>query len=151
MRCSGSISISLSSSILMIFSSTPRAWPNIATTLRRSWNAWENSICSSNALSINPQCSSLDATSIEVAFRWMRGRWKPLKTGLFLPSEELQRFLGFSNFYSRLIHNYNYITSPLTNLLKNKPKSLSGHQLSLNLSNHSWRHSPACCLSNRGE
>ncbi len=39
--------------------------------------------------------------------------------------KELQRFLGFSNFYRRFIHNYSSITSPLTNLLKDKPKSLS--------------------------
>lgn len=39
--------------------------------------------------------------------------------------KELQRFLGFSNFYRRFIHNYSTITSPLTSLLRNKPKSLS--------------------------
>ncbi len=39
--------------------------------------------------------------------------------------KELQRFLGFSNFYRRFIHNYSSITSPLTSLLKDKPKSLS--------------------------
>ncbi len=39
--------------------------------------------------------------------------------------KELQRSLGFSNFYKRFIHDYSIITSPLTNLLKNKPKSLS--------------------------
>lgn len=35
--------------------------------------------------------------------------------------KDLQCFLGFSNLYQRFIHNY----SPLTNLLKDKPKSLS--------------------------
>ncbi len=39
--------------------------------------------------------------------------------------KELQRFLGFSNFYHRFILNYSTLTSPLTNLLRNKPKSLS--------------------------
>ncbi len=39
--------------------------------------------------------------------------------------KELQRFLGFSNFYRRFIHSYSSITAPLTNLLKGKPKSLS--------------------------
>ncbi len=39
--------------------------------------------------------------------------------------KELQSFLGFSNFYRRFIHNYSIIYSPLTNLLKDKPKSLS--------------------------
>ncbi|XP_056127502.1 uncharacterized protein LOC130105510 [Rhinichthys klamathensis goyatoka] len=39
--------------------------------------------------------------------------------------KELQRFLGFSNFYRRLILNYSIIASPLTHLLRHKPKSLS--------------------------
>jgi len=44
-----------------------------------------------------------------------------------LPSsiKELQRFLGFAKFYRRFIQNYSSITSPLTNLLRGKPKSLS--------------------------
>ncbi|XP_052410113.1 von Willebrand factor A domain-containing protein 7-like [Carassius gibelio] len=39
--------------------------------------------------------------------------------------KELQRFLGFSNFYHHFIQDYSSITSPLTSLLRNKPKSLS--------------------------
>ncbi len=39
--------------------------------------------------------------------------------------KELQRFLGFANFYRRFIQNYSSITSPLTSLLRGKPKSLS--------------------------
>ncbi len=39
--------------------------------------------------------------------------------------KELQRFLGFANFYRRFIQNYCSIASPLTDLLKLKPKSLS--------------------------
>ncbi len=39
--------------------------------------------------------------------------------------KELQRFLEFSNFYRRFIQNYSTLTNPLTNLLRNKPKSLS--------------------------
>ncbi len=39
--------------------------------------------------------------------------------------KDLQRFLGFSNFYRRFIQNYSTLTNPLTNLLRNKPKSLS--------------------------
>ncbi len=39
--------------------------------------------------------------------------------------KELQRFLGFANFYRRFINNYSTITSSLTSLLKGKPKSLS--------------------------
>ncbi|KAK3570971.1 hypothetical protein QTP86_031258 [Hemibagrus guttatus] len=38
--------------------------------------------------------------------------------------KELQRFLGFANFYRRFISNYSSIANPLTNLLRNKPKSL---------------------------
>ncbi|KAK3560218.1 hypothetical protein QTP86_000765 [Hemibagrus guttatus] len=39
--------------------------------------------------------------------------------------KELQRFLGFANFYRRFIRGYSSLTSPLTNLLRNKPKSLT--------------------------
>ncbi|XP_067230540.1 rhomboid-related protein 3 isoform X1 [Chanodichthys erythropterus] len=42
--------------------------------------------------------------------------------------KELQRFLGFSNFYRRFIKNYSTIVSPLTNLLRKQPKSLSWSQ-----------------------
>ncbi|KAK3539560.1 hypothetical protein QTP70_010231, partial [Hemibagrus guttatus] len=39
--------------------------------------------------------------------------------------KELQTFLGFANFYRRFIQGFSSITSPLTSLLRNKPKSLS--------------------------
>ncbi|KAK3545117.1 hypothetical protein QTP70_000990 [Hemibagrus guttatus] len=39
--------------------------------------------------------------------------------------KELQRFLGFANFYRRFIRGYSSVTSPLTNLLRKKPKSLT--------------------------
>ncbi|KAI2646638.1 Transposon Tf2-8 polyprotein [Labeo rohita] len=39
--------------------------------------------------------------------------------------KELQRFLGFSNFYHRFIKDYSSITAPLTSLLRGKPKHLS--------------------------
>ncbi|KAK3550724.1 hypothetical protein QTP70_003956 [Hemibagrus guttatus] len=39
--------------------------------------------------------------------------------------KELQRFLGFANFYRRFIQNYSSIANPLTSLLRNKPKSLA--------------------------
>ncbi len=45
----------------------------------------------------------------------------PLPTSI----KELQRFLGFTNFYRRFIQNYSSIAGPLTDLLKHKPKSLS--------------------------
>ncbi|KAK3567258.1 hypothetical protein QTP86_015549 [Hemibagrus guttatus] len=37
---------------------------------------------------------------------------------------ELQRFLGFTNFYRRFIHNYISVAGPLTSLLRWKPKRL---------------------------
>uniref|UniRef100_A0A9J8BDC1 Gypsy retrotransposon integrase-like protein 1 n=1 Tax=Cyprinus carpio carpio TaxID=630221 RepID=A0A9J8BDC1_CYPCA len=39
--------------------------------------------------------------------------------------KELQQFLGFANFYRRFIQDYSSITTPLTSLFRNKPKSLS--------------------------
>ncbi|KAK3562595.1 hypothetical protein QTP86_002072 [Hemibagrus guttatus] len=39
--------------------------------------------------------------------------------------KELQRFLDFANFYRRFIRRYSSITSPLTSLLRNKPRSLT--------------------------
>lgn len=34
--------------------------------------------------------------------------------------KDLQRFLGFANFYSRFLHNYSSIVNPLTNLTSTK-------------------------------
>ncbi|KAL0161252.1 hypothetical protein M9458_044977, partial [Cirrhinus mrigala] len=50
-----------------------------------------------------------------------------------LPSsvKELQRFLGFSNFYCRFIQNYSSITAPLTSLLRGKPKHLTWNPAAL--------------------
>jgi len=39
--------------------------------------------------------------------------------------KELQRFLGFANFYRRFINNYSLLSSSFTSLLKGWPKSLS--------------------------
>lgn len=38
--------------------------------------------------------------------------------------KELQRFLGFANFYRRFIQNYSMVAAPLTLLLKGKPAKL---------------------------
>lgn len=39
--------------------------------------------------------------------------------------KELQRFLGFSNFYRPFINNFSLLMAPLTSILRGKPKSLS--------------------------
>lgn len=57
----------------------------------------------------------MDEGKIQAISSW------PLPTTI----KELQRFLGFTNFYRRFIRNYSAITSPITNLLRGKSKSLS--------------------------
>ncbi len=39
--------------------------------------------------------------------------------------KELQRFLGFANFYRRFIQNFSLLSAPLTSMICQKPKSLS--------------------------
>ncbi|KAI2645745.1 Transposon Tf2-9 polyprotein [Labeo rohita] len=56
----------------------------------------------------------MDATKVQAVTDW------PQPSTL----KELQRFLGFANFYRRFIRNYSTIASPLTALLKGKPKKL---------------------------
>ncbi|KAL0180441.1 hypothetical protein M9458_025883, partial [Cirrhinus mrigala] len=46
--------------------------------------------------------------------------------------KELQRFLGFANFYRRFIRNYSLIAAPLTSLLKGKPAKLKWNQEAVN-------------------
>ncbi|KAL0194826.1 hypothetical protein M9458_008398, partial [Cirrhinus mrigala] len=57
---------------------------------------------------------SMDQGKIEAITNW------PVPTSI----KELQRFLGFSNFYRRFIDKYSDVASPLTSLLKGKPKTL---------------------------
>ncbi len=39
--------------------------------------------------------------------------------------KELQRFLGFANFYQRFIKKFSLLSAPLTSMIRCKPKSLS--------------------------
>ncbi len=64
---------------------------------------------------INSGGIRMDKGKVEAITSW------PLPSSI----KELQRFLGFSNFYRRFISNYSTITSPLTDLLKGKAKSLA--------------------------
>lgn len=60
---------------------------------------------------------TMDERKVAAVRKW------PLPTTL----KELQRFLGFFDFYRRFIKNFSSIVNPLTNLLRGKPKTLSWH------------------------
>lgn len=60
----------------------------------------------------------MDQTKVKAVTEW------PKPTTV----KELQHFLGFTNFYWRFIRNYSTIASPLTSLLKGKPKKLSSFE-----------------------
>ncbi len=61
----------------------------------------------------------MDEGKVEAISSW------PLPTTI----KELQRFLGFSNFYRLFIANYSTITSPLTNCSKARPSPCPGTPL----------------------
>ncbi|KAI2646333.1 Transposon Tf2-9 polyprotein [Labeo rohita] len=63
---------------------------------------------------VSRQGVKMDPTKVQAVTDW------PQPTTV----KELQRFLGFANFYRRFICNYSAIAYPLTSLLKNKPKKL---------------------------
>ncbi|KAK3524539.1 hypothetical protein QTP70_029852 [Hemibagrus guttatus] len=58
---------------------------------------------------------AMDLTKVQVVTQW------PSPTSV----KELQRFLGFANFYRRFIHNYRSVVGPLTSLLREKPRRLA--------------------------
>ncbi|XP_016357100.1 uncharacterized mitochondrial protein AtMg00860-like [Sinocyclocheilus anshuiensis] len=63
---------------------------------------------------ISHQGVEMDESKVKAVSEW------PQPTTI----KELQRFLGFANFYRRFIRGYSSIASPLTSLLKGKPSKL---------------------------
>ncbi|KAK3539334.1 hypothetical protein QTP70_001208 [Hemibagrus guttatus] len=57
----------------------------------------------------------MDVVKVQAVTEW------PAPTSV----RELQRFLGFANFYQRFIRNYSSVPGPLTSLLRGKPKKLT--------------------------
>ncbi|KAK3508703.1 hypothetical protein QTP70_004251 [Hemibagrus guttatus] len=64
---------------------------------------------------ISQQGVEMDLTKVQAVTEW------PNPTTV----KELQRFLGFANFYRCLIWNYSSVASPLTSLLRGKPRRLA--------------------------
>ncbi|KAK3553025.1 hypothetical protein QTP86_031215 [Hemibagrus guttatus] len=64
---------------------------------------------------ISRQGVEMDAVKVQEVTEW------PSPTTV----RELQRFLGFANFYRRFIRNYSSVAGPLTSLLRGKPKRLT--------------------------
>ncbi|KAK3570670.1 hypothetical protein QTP86_024756 [Hemibagrus guttatus] len=63
---------------------------------------------------ISRQGVEMDLTKLRAVTEW------PNPTKI----KELQRFLGFANFYRRFIRNYSSVAGPLTSLLRGKPRRL---------------------------
>ncbi|KAL0163719.1 hypothetical protein M9458_039472, partial [Cirrhinus mrigala] len=63
---------------------------------------------------ISAEGVQMDQGKVDAILKW------PMPTSV----KELQRFLGFTNFYRRFIMDYSTITAPLTSLLRGKPKHL---------------------------
>ncbi|KAL0168185.1 hypothetical protein M9458_036407, partial [Cirrhinus mrigala] len=63
---------------------------------------------------ISAEGVQMDQGKVDGILKW------PMPTSV----KELQRFLGFTNFYRRFIMDYSTITAPLTSLLRGKPKHL---------------------------
>ncbi|KAL0169271.1 hypothetical protein M9458_033867, partial [Cirrhinus mrigala] len=64
---------------------------------------------------IGPDGISMDTSKVAAIRDW------PQPTSV----KELQRFLGFANFYRRFINQFSLLSATLTNLLKDKPKTLT--------------------------
>ncbi|KAK3506442.1 hypothetical protein QTP70_017059, partial [Hemibagrus guttatus] len=64
---------------------------------------------------ISQQGVEMDAVKVQAVTEW--------STPTMV--RELQRFLGFANFYRRFIRNYSSVAGPLTSLLRGKPKRLA--------------------------
>ncbi|KAK3516007.1 hypothetical protein QTP70_000893 [Hemibagrus guttatus] len=64
---------------------------------------------------ITRQGVEMDVTKVQAVTKW------PSPTTV----KELQRFLGFANFYRHFIRNYGSVAGPLTSLLKGKPRRLA--------------------------
>uniref|UniRef100_A0A3B3BWV7 Gypsy retrotransposon integrase-like protein 1 n=1 Tax=Oryzias melastigma TaxID=30732 RepID=A0A3B3BWV7_ORYME len=63
---------------------------------------------------ISPQGVAMDQGKVEAVLKW------PQPTTV----KELQRFLGFANFYRRFIRGFSIVAAPLTSLLKGATKTL---------------------------
>lgn len=63
---------------------------------------------------ISPRGFKMDYSKVRAVTEWPE----------LMTVKELQRFLGFTNFYRRFIQNYSSIATPLTSLLKSQPKRL---------------------------
>ncbi len=64
---------------------------------------------------ITPEGVQMDPNKVDAVRNW------PQPTKI----KELQRFLGFANFYRRFIAHYSQQSAPLTSLLRHKPKTLT--------------------------
>ncbi|KAK3511222.1 hypothetical protein QTP70_032609 [Hemibagrus guttatus] len=100
-----------------------RTSPHVAEVLGRLRN-FSSSLKQRNVPFTSPQCSSSGITSAVVASRWTRGRSPPSGTSRHRYGEGTSMVPQIRNFYRRFISNYSSIADPLTNLLRNKPKSL---------------------------
>ncbi len=90
---------------------------------RRSFSGSENTI-QFLCYNISPEGIQMDQGKVDTIQEW------PLPQSV----KELQRFLGFANFYRHFIRQFSWLMAPLTSLLCGKPKSPAApHQARLYL------------------